>query len=304
MERRETFCRAMARWGTLSLVVSTTWLYAGCAGLGLTQAEKAAQQQAVTDAREAGKREAEKQMDADLRQAQRQIAAEQDRYKALAIEHHKLQEAHEKLQESVTKQGEGQQDLEDTLARLHLQLLEKQAHLNDLNKRYEQAVLEVVRAKAKLRSLESRAEAASNLAEAELALKTLNSKGGERDHEDIQRAEELVRLGAVEFKKENYGGALYLTGQAKVLIREGQERSMSREKLTPMAGESTFSIPVPLRTLNGSRLRVGPGTQFKTLSSLDEGTMVTGFSYKGEWVRVRAPDGQLGWVHYKQVDGR
>ena len=79
---------------------------------------------------------------------------------------------------------------------------------------------------------------------------------------------------------------------------------MSREKLTPMAGESTFSIPVPLRTLNGSRLRVGPGTQFKTLSSLDEGTMVTGFSYKGEWVRVRAPDGQLGWVHYKQVDGR
>ncbi len=291
----------MARWGMLSLMVSLAGIGTGCAALGTTQAEKAgqaeAQQQAVAEAREAGKQEAEKQHAADLRKAEQQIEAERERYKA-------LQQAHQKLQESVNKRGEGQQDLEETLARLQLQLFEKQAHLNDLNKRYEQAVLEVVRAKAKLRSLESRAEAASNLAEAELAMKTLNSQTGGRDHDDTQRAEELLRLGQAEFRKENYGGALYLTGQAKVLIREGQERSMSREKLPPMSGEIAFSIPVPLRAVNGSRIRVGPGIQFKTLAALDEGVTMTGYSYKGEWVRVRTLDGQLGWVHYRQVDGR
>jgi hypothetical protein len=228
--------------------------------------------------------------------------------KMLATECSKMEElekAQHKLQESLNRQVVAHQDLEEKIARLQLQLFEREAQLRDVHERHEQAILEVVRAKAKLRSLESKAEAASTLAEAEVAIKTLKNQIASKDKDvDIQRAEELLRLGAEEFKKENYGGALYLTSQAKMLIKEGQERSITRDKLPLVPGEAAFAILVPLRSVNSAKLREGPGTSMKVVASLEEGTSLTGHSYKGPWVRVRAQDGRVGWVYYNQVDDR
>ena len=53
-------------------------------------------------------------------------------------------------------------------ANLYLLLLEKKAYIARLTEQIEKVISEVVRAKAKLRSLESKAEAASNLAEVEI----------------------------------------------------------------------------------------------------------------------------------------
>jgi len=236
-------------------------------------------------------------------------AAERGQAKtALATECGKVEElekAQHKLQESLNRQTVVHQDLEEKIARLQLQLFEREAQLRDASERHEQAILEVVRAKAKLRSLESKAEAASTLAEAEVAIKTLKTQMASKDKDaNVRRADELLRLGAEEFKKENYGGALYLTSQAKMLIKEGQERSITREKLPLVQGEAAFAIPVPLRSVNNAKLREGPGTGTKVVASLEEGTSLTGHSYKGPWVRVRAQDGRIGWVLYNQVDDR
>jgi hypothetical protein len=213
--------------------------------------------------------------------------------------------AGQKLQEALTKQTSTNQELEGKLARLQLLLLEKDAKGKELNKRREEAILEVVRTKAKLRSVESKAEAVSTLAEGEIALKALktNVVGLEKDTDFLQ-AEELLKASDRELKKENYGGALYLATQAKVIIHESQERSTGWKKTPMIAGEVAFAMPLPLRLVSPGKLRAGPGLDSKVLFALQEGTGLVGYSYKGQWVRVSTEDGRGGWMYYTLIGGR
>src|ERR1041384_5942282 len=102
------------------------------------------------------------------------------------------------------------------IARLEMRLLERDAQLADLPTRLEDARQEVVRAMAKLQTLASRAEAASGMAEAEVALRTLKTGGGQAAPE-VGQAGSLLEESSTEFNKQNYGGALYLANQAKTL---------------------------------------------------------------------------------------
>lgn len=210
-----------------------------------------------------------------------------------------------KLQEELTRQTTANRELEEKLARLQLLLLEKEAQGKVLNKKLDEATLEVVRDKAKLGSLESKAQAASTLAEGEIALKALKTSvvGLEKGAEILQ-AEELLKASNLELKKENYGGALYLATRAKVIIKEDQERSKDREKTPMMAGEVPFAMPLLLRLVHPGNVREGPGLDSKVLFSLQEGSAVVGYSYRGLWVWVRAENGRGGWIYYSLVGGR
>ncbi len=215
-----------------------------------------------------------------------------------------LEKKQQKLEEWVMGLTASNRDLDDKLAKSQLLSLEREAQSKELNRKLEEAILEVVRAKAKLRSIESKAEAASHLAEAEIALKTLKgSAAGQRD-QDFAQVEEMLKLGALEFKKENYGGALYLTSQAKSLLKEGQERSQNRDQTPLLKGEVLFAYPLPLRVASEVKAREGPGLEFKELHSLGSGEAVVGLSYKGQWVRVKAKDGRAGWIMYTRVAAR
>ena len=138
-------------------------------------------------------------------------------------EYKKIRRANEKLRQSLASQ-------ESEIAKIRLQVLEKEAESKALEERLniqqvmlDEAIQEVVRAKAKLRSLESKAEAASEMAEAEIAVKalkvTLKDKG---EDSEIVKAEQLLKMSVKEFQKENYGGALYLTSQAKGHIKNAE----------------------------------------------------------------------------------
>jgi len=209
------------------------------------------------------------------------------------------------LQQELTKQTEANRGLEEKLARLQLLLLEEESRNRELNKKLDEATLEVVRAKAKLHSLESKAEAASTLAEGEIALKVLKASdtGLERDPE-VLHAEALLKASDQEIKKENYGGALYLATRAKVIIKESQDRTQARERVPKMDGEVPFAIPLPLRLVAQSNVREGPGLDSKVLFSLRKGSALIGTSYRGLWVRVKTEDGQGGWIYYSLVDGQ
>jgi hypothetical protein len=215
-----------------------------------------------------------------------------------------LEKKQQSLEEWVMRLTATNRELDDKLARSQLLVFEREAQLKELNRKLEEAILEVVRAKAKLRSLESKAEAASHLAEAEIALKTLKESSEGRREQDFAQAEEMLKLGAQEFKRENYGGALYLTSQAKTLLKEGQERSQSRDKMPLLKGEVQFALPLPLRVGSEVRAREGPGLEFKEVHSLGNDEAVLGLSYKGQWVRVKAQDGRVGWVMYTRLAAR
>jgi hypothetical protein len=201
--------------------------------------------------------------------------------------------------------------LEDRASRAELGLLERDARVLELEQRLEsqqrlldETIAEVVRTKAKLRGTESRAEAASQMAEAEIALKALGDRPHGGESPEYRQAVQLLGLSAAEFEAENYGGAIYLTSQAKSLISLGQVRLSERAEIETTAGEVLFGVPLPLAVLRTSNVREGPGTEFRVIVTLRQGTPLTGYSYKGEWIRVKLEDGTQGWIHQALASNR
>jgi predicted RNase H-like nuclease (RuvC/YqgF family) len=211
------------------------------------------------------------------------------------------------------------ESIEDEVAKNKLRLLEKEAQVKALEERLnlqqtmlDEAIQEVVRANAKLRSLDSKAEAASDMAETEIAIKALKVKlAGQIRDPEIAKAELLLEMSVKEFEIENYGGALYLTNQAKGHIKTAQMRLggrktplEGRKELKPFASEELFAQPIPLQVLKTSNLRQLPDLKSNILATLEKGTPLIGYSYKDQWVRVTMEDGTAGWIFQTLVGGR
>ena len=225
-----------------------------------------------------------------------------------------LETDNRRLSEAVVEQDRQLKEKDAQISRLQLQLLERDARyralagqLSSQQGRLDEAVVEVVRTKAKLRSIESRAEAASSIAEAEIALKGLRDRIDTTDTppgDDYQKAEVLVRMSTSEFKKENYGGALYLAGQAQNQIRAIEAHMTRPEERSLAPGEVLFALPLPLKVLTRSNLRQAPSLQARIERTLDTGDTIIGYSYKDAWIRVQTDDGVNGWIYQTLVGER
>ena len=257
--------RRQGRLGSLGLVVTAS-LLAGCAALSQLSSTASERDRAERDR-------------ADRALQERATATEQ-----------------------LRRQTATNQDLELQLARAHLALLEREAQIRALQEKLDLATLEVVRAMGKLRGVESKAEAAANFAEAEIALRLLEKEaaGRGRDH-DVQQAKQLMRLATEEFKKANYAGTIYLTGRVKSLSTGGQVRASSNGAPARLDGEAGFSLPLPLKALSKSNVREGPALDQKVAFVVEDGGVLTGHSQKDLWVRVTREDGRSGWIFYNRV---
>lgn len=191
-------------------------------------------------------------------------------------------------------------DLERRVARLELSLMEKEAQVDELQSQLEDTRQEVVRSMAKLQTLATRAEAASGIAEAEVALQSLKGAGAEAGPEAAQ-ATKLLKEGATEFDQENYGGALYLATQAKSLAAAGRGRLAADERGADRPGEKSFALPIPLRTLGPGNVREGPTVSSPLAFSVEPGDALTGYSYVDEWIRITDGSGRGGWIFRKLV---
>jgi len=177
-------------------------------------------------------------------------------------------------------------------ARLELQVWERDAVIDDLRARLDSAQQEVVRAMAKLQSLATRAEAASAMAEADLALQSI--KGAGREAPESRQAAAFLDQSVSEFKRENYGGALYLANQARAAARAPRLAGGELSNLRP--GETPFAAQLKLRAAGRAKVREGPGTGFAIVASVESGAALTGLSYLGDWVRVSDEAGHQGWI--------
>jgi hypothetical protein len=194
-------------------------------------------------------------------------------------------------------------ELEQRIARLQLQLLEKDVLVDELQLKLDAAIQEVVRAMAKLQSQASRAEAASAMAEAEIALDALRTAGGETASESAQAAQ-LLEMATTEFNNQHYGGSLYLAGQARGLARTGAGRFGGETRGSLQPGEALFALPLPLRTVRRSNVREGPGLESVIVFTLDPEVPVVGYSYTNEWVRISDDQGRSGWIFHSLVGNR
>jgi hypothetical protein len=198
--------------------------------------------------------------------------------------------------------GDATAALERRIARLQLQLMERDAQVEEFQRRLGEAIQEVVRSMAKLQTTASRAEAASAMAEAEIALDALRAAGPETA--PIQQAEQLLQMSSTEFNRENYGGSLYLASEARSIARAGGGLLAGREGATLRAGEVPFALPLTVQTVRRSNVRDGPGLGFKILYTASSGTPLVGRSHTEEWIRVSDERGREGWIFHSLVRTR
>jgi len=191
-------------------------------------------------------------------------------------------------------------EAERRAARLELQIWERDAEIDELRGKLDNALQEVVRAMAKLQSLATRAEAASAMAEADLALQSI--KGAGRESPESKQAAALLDQSVAEFKRENYGGALYLANQAGAVART--PRIAGGELANPRPGETPFAAQLKLRAAGRAKVREGPGTGFAVVAAVEAGTALTGLSYVGDWLRVTDDAGHQGWIAHSLVGRR
>jgi uncharacterized protein YgiM (DUF1202 family) len=288
-----TFCKLRGS-GRMVLALSAC-IMVSCAQLPPQQPPKKTEVTAEAEAKHAAK-----------------YAKLESRYTNLEGRYANLESQLKKVQKTLPQRDAELRAIKNKNAKFKFRLLEKETQIKELEKRadsqqimLDEAILEVVRAKARLRSLESRAEAASNMAEAEIAVRALKEQPGDGEQDpEVTKAEELLKMSALEFKKENYGGALYLTGQAKSHIKAGKMKLGIREEKSAIQGEVIFAQPLPLQVLRVCNLREKPDNKSKILTTLKKGTSVVGYSYIGEWVRVKSEDGISGWIFQTLVGGR
>lgn len=218
------------------------------------------------------------------------------------------------LKQTLRSSEQTVRQLKQELSALKNQVVEKDARIGDLLQRSEEqqkhmdsAIVDVVRSKAKLRSIESKAEAASTIAEAEIALKALQNQADASDwvaKDEIAVPAHLLEMSSKEFNAENYGGALYLANQTKGRIRSAQDRLSSNAQAAPLTDGAASKPPVPLKVIKNSNLRSGPGLAYKILTQLKAGTPVLGLEYKSGWIYVQVSEQRTGWIFQPLVMSR
>ncbi len=199
--------------------------------------------------------------------------------------------------------------LEQRAARLDLKVLEQAAQVEELQQRLDDARREVVRAMAKLQSLATRAEAASGMAEAEIALQALRSASGNNapapTPPEYAQGTQLLQLATTEFDQQNYAGALYLATEAKNAAAAGQGRVATDDRGGAVRkGETPFALPLRLQTTGRANVRDGPGAGFKVLFTLETAVPIVAYSFVDQWVRIKDDGDRSGWIHQTLIGRR
>ena len=194
-------------------------------------------------------------------------------------------------------------DLERRVARLELRAIEKETQVDELQTRLEDTRDEVVRTMAKLQTLASRAEAASAMAEADVALQSLKANSAGQQVPEMGQVSKLVQQSNEEFNKQNFGGALYLANQAKSIAGTGRARAAAGNRGAQRPGETPFAVPIRLKVASRGNVREGPGTNFAVVFAVEAGNALTAYSYTEDWVRVSDEQGRNGWI-FRSLIGR
>lgn len=194
-------------------------------------------------------------------------------------------------------------ELEQRAARLEIRALEREAQIEELQGRLDETRQEVVRSMAKLQTLATRAEAASGMAEAEVAVQSLKGSGNQRAAPEYTQASQMLEQSSAEFTKENFAGALYLANAAKRLASASKVRQTAGDGSAPRPGETALSIPIRLKAAKRSNVRDGPGINYAVLFTVEAGATLTGYSYTDTWMRVTDEGGRAGWVVRSLVGG-
>jgi hypothetical protein len=146
----------------------------------------------------------------------------------------------------------------------------------------DEAIKEVVRARARIQGMASPAEAAAMFAEARVIIDRMSEEAYNDQAIDFMKlGKRYLESGRVEMEQENPGGAAYLFDLISTLYE-------------------TFRATDPrVMTVNTKKasLRASATASSKRLGLLSYGEKVEGLARQGKWVRVDTASNLKGWVH-------
>jgi hypothetical protein len=195
------------------------------------------------------------------------------------------------------------------IARLRQELATRDAEVRDLrsNQRDQAKVLqestrEVTRAKVKLRRLATQADAASYIAEVEVALESLRSSVGTTTTVPMMAlARDILESTTAPFAQGQYGVAMDRAAQAEQLIAAVAENQTRAGKRPRVAGEVPLQAAITLKSTVDSNLRREPSAKASIVGVLKENSAVVAHAYKGTWLYVETDGGRSGWVNQAHV---
>jgi hypothetical protein len=180
---------------------------------------------------------------------------------------------------------------------MQLQLLDNTALVHQLKAQREQAIEEVVRTKARLRSRQSRAEAVANLAEVKLILQGTAARGTHPESmRALAEARELIGMAEQALNEDNLEGASYLMAEARQLLSAppGTDAAAPGRR----QGEILFATPFDMEAQRKGNVRQKPGLQSEVLFQLNSGDRVRVLGRRGTWLNIRTGDRRTGWMHH------
>jgi hypothetical protein len=178
----------------------------------------------------------------------------------------------EKLRARLRKAADDQKRLEEMLAVLQQDL--------------ETTENELIRTKAKLKGIETKAEASSAIAEAQTLL--LRSGDEKVRPTNVARAREKLGIAETQLRAGNYGAAVFFALQAQDLLEKpGRGRATSPPE-SPPAGAVVV-------TASSANVRSEPRRDAPVIATLSRGMSVVPLAEEGEWTRVEFK-GRTGWI--------
>lgn len=196
-------------------------------------------------------------------------------------------------------------ELRAEIARLRRDLAGRETELRDLRLQHreqarslEEFARNATRATAKLRRRATRADAASLIADVEVAVAQGRlSPNGKGTSPLVAMAEELLGSASSAFNRGEYGAAFDLADQAWQIATVALEERTSPASPGASHGVVRFERPIPLRVRIDSNLRQQPGMKAAIIGVLREASVVVARARKQSWTRVMAVDGRSGWVY-------
>ena len=156
---------------------------------------------------------------------------------------------------------------------------------------------EIIRTKARLKGIETRAEASSAIAEARILAGRLDPKARAATlslcNENIAKAEQQL-------SQANYGAAVFFATKAQDIAKKAQEAEGTGRHLGPDDERPSpqTSYRVKAKTAN---IRKRPDVSEEVLAEVPEGTVLEASAVKGDWVKVTY-NGTAGWVSRSVVE--
>jgi hypothetical protein len=224
---------------------------------------------------------------------------------ASAYERHEIEQMRSLLAERESQRESQEREivrLQQLLAEKDAQIHAYQAMQQGQAKTLRETNTQATHARIKLRRMATLPDAASSIAEVEVAMEQLKSVPLAASEKLTQKqAQRLMKAAVASFEEENYMAAMDYAAKASGFLDMINSNRASGQR---GSGQVTtpFPVSIPLRATTNSNLRSRPDLAAEVLVVLRKNSAMVADAYQGQWLKVKTVGGQTGWILGRLVE--